>query len=177
MEDTISTRTDLAGKFAHIKGWGHDADPDNDPTYPMKNWTGADHDRLNYEREPQQQQDIELLKSIERPEISRVFGTASPPSGLSGMIRRFAFKFSESTYSHWFPLVLADRINVVEGYLEDFKHGIIPNPLGERGLKSEWKYNRQAVVKNVIVAAAVTAAVVYILKSNNDKKPLHAWSE
>ena len=29
-----------------IPGWGMDADPENDPTYPMKHANGADHDRL-----------------------------------------------------------------------------------------------------------------------------------
>ena len=34
----------LEQKFAHIKGWGIDADPENEPTYPMKNYTGDDQD-------------------------------------------------------------------------------------------------------------------------------------
>ena len=38
----------------HIPGWGMDADPENDPTYPMKHWNGADHQRFNYEKPPQQ---------------------------------------------------------------------------------------------------------------------------
>jgi hypothetical protein len=167
-----SATDDMAARYSHIPGWGHDADPENDPTYPMKNWTGDDHNRIHYEREPQQPETVEILKSIERPELSRVFGTSSPPSGLSGMIRRFAFKFSESTYAHWFPLVLADRINVIEGYLEDFSKGIVPNPIAERGLTSEWKYNREAVIKNIVVAAAVTGALIYMFSRKSDKKKL-----
>ena len=30
----------------NIPGWGMDADPENDPTYPMKRWNGADHECL-----------------------------------------------------------------------------------------------------------------------------------
>ena len=30
-----------------IPGWGMDADPENDPTYPMKRWNGADHERIH----------------------------------------------------------------------------------------------------------------------------------
>ncbi|RZJ34512.1 MAG: hypothetical protein EOO51_09270 [Flavobacterium sp.] len=169
---------DISEKYKHIPGWGYDADPRNNPTYPMKNYTGADHDRLDYEREPQQPVDIEVLKSIERPELSRVFGTSAPPSGLSGMLRRFAFRFSESTYLRWFPLVVADRINVVEGYLDDFAHGTLPNPIAERGLQAEWKYNRRTVIRNVIIGAAVTAAVVYMIKKEKEKRRiLPAWSE
>ena len=104
----------------HIPGWGIDADPENDPTYPMKHWNGADHERFNYDKPTQQPINIEVLHSNERPGVSRVFGTSTPLRGLSGMIRRFAFKYSESTYAHWVPLVLADRIGVVEGYIDDF---------------------------------------------------------
>src|SRR5690606_39113953 len=104
-------------KYLHIKGWGVDADPKNEPTYPMKHYTGDDHGRLSWIRPSQQPENIEVLHSTERPSISAVFGTAQPPSGLSGMIRRYAFKHSESSFAHWLPLLLADRINVIEGII------------------------------------------------------------
>ncbi len=44
---------------------------------------------------------VEVLHSNERPHLTAVFGTSSPPSGLSGSIRRFAFRYSESSYGHW----------------------------------------------------------------------------
>ncbi len=152
----------------HIKGWGIDANPENDPTYPIKEWNGADYQRFNYDK-PQQQQPItvEILHSTERPGVSRVFGTSTPPSGLSGMIRRWAFKHSESTYLHWVPLVLADRINAVEGYIDDFKHGIIPNPFAERGWTAEWKYNKKGVVATLAIGLGVTAAAILLLQQKN----------
>lgn len=159
----------IADSYKHIPGWGIDADPENDPTYPMKHWDGSDHQRFNYEKPPQQPIDVEVLHSIERPGVSRVFGTSAPPSGLSGMLRRFAFKYSESTYSHWVPLVLADRINVVEGYIEDIAKGIIANPFAERGWQAEWKYNRKSLVTKLAVGVAVTAAVVMLLQQKNKK--------
>src|SRR4051812_30047640 len=79
----------MAQKYRHIKGWGIDADPENEPTYPMKKYTGDDHKRTNYKRPVQQPIDIEVLHSNERPNISATFGTVSPPSGLSGVLRRF----------------------------------------------------------------------------------------
>ena len=147
----------------YIPGWGIDADPENDPTYPMKHWNGADHERFNYEKAPQQPVDIEVLHSIERPGVTRVFGTSTPPSGLSGMIRRYAFKYSEATTAHWMALLFADRVNVIEGYIEDFKHGIIPNPFAERGWQAEWKYNRKNFVQKVAIGAAVRTAVVVLV--------------
>lgn len=161
---------EIANSPKNIPGWGIDADPENDPTYPMKHWNGADHQRFNYEKPSQQPIDIEVLRSIERPGVSRVFGTTAPPKGLSGMIRRYAYKnHSESTYAHWVPLVLADRIDVIEGYIEDIMHGIIPNPFAERGWQAEWNYNRKSVVKKVAVGAVVAAAVIGILMQKNNK--------
>src|SRR3954468_6387461 len=70
--------------YKSIPGWGMDADPENEPTYPMKNYTGDDHQRINYERSPQQPLSVEILQSTERPAPSVIFGTSVPPSGLSG---------------------------------------------------------------------------------------------
>jgi hypothetical protein len=36
----------LAKDYSHIKGWGVDADPKNDPTYPMKHRTNDETQRL-----------------------------------------------------------------------------------------------------------------------------------
>ena len=36
-DDTMS-----ADQYSHIPGWGMDADPENDPTYPMKHWTAQE---------------------------------------------------------------------------------------------------------------------------------------
>jgi hypothetical protein len=147
----------------YIPGWGIDADPENDPTYPMKNYNGADFERLNYEKPPQQPVNIEVLKSIERPSVSRVFGASTPPSGVSGEIRRFAFRFSESTYAHWVPLVMADRIGVVEGIIDDFKKGTIPNIFVEKGWKAEWKHNPMGLVTKVLTTALITYGVIKLL--------------
>ncbi len=153
----------LADKYAHINGWGVDADPKNEPTYPMKNWTGDDHERLNYERPPQQPVTVEVLHSNERPNVTAVFGTSSPPSGLSGAIRRYAFRFTESEYGHWLPLLIADRVNVVEGIVDDLKRGYVPNVFAERGWKAEWKYNPKGLAQKVIIGAVVTTVVISLL--------------
>lgn len=125
------------GDFSHIKGWGVDIDPENDPTYPMKKRIDEETRGYTWDRPPLQPVNIEVLKSVERPNITAVFGTSVPPKGLSGMIRRHAFKYSESSYGRWLPLILADRIGVIEGYIEDFSKGTVPNIFAERGWKSE----------------------------------------
>jgi hypothetical protein len=146
-------------EYAHIKGWGIDANPENDPTYPMKRYTGDDHRHLNYNRPPQQKTKIEILKSNERPAITAVFGTSTPPSGVSGILRRFAFRFSEGKWWHWLALIAADRINVIEGLVDDVGSGRLPNIPAERGLKAAWKYDRKRVVRSTVIVLAIGTAI------------------
>lgn len=160
-----ASSNDMASKFAHIKGWGIDADPENEPTYPMKHYTGDDHKRIHYERPPLQPVTTEILHSNERPNVTAAFGTSCPPSGLSGSIRRKAFEYSEGQWRHWLMLILADRVNMVEGIIDDFKSGHVPNIIAERGWTAEWKYNRKNFVKNVAIGVAVTAAISLLLST------------
>lgn len=150
--------------YKSIPGWGMDADPENEPTYPIKNWTGDDHKRINYERGEQQPVNIELLQSNERPRVTTVFGTSLPPSGLSGIIRRYAFKHSEDRYRHWLPLIFADRINVYEGIINDLKTGHIPNIFAEKGFRSTWKHNPKKVVEKVFTVVAAVLVIQSLIK-------------
>jgi hypothetical protein len=171
MEKMIDPAMDrqIANTPKDIPGWGMDADPENDPTYPMKHWNGADHQRIHYERAPQQPVDMEVLQSIERPAITRVFGTSTPPAGLSGAIRRYVFRYSEATAIHWMGLILADRVNVVEGVVADLKSGVVPNIFAEAGWAAEWKYNRKRLMARV-ATKVITVAVVAALLSRKKKK-------
>jgi len=154
-----------------IKGWGIDADPKNDPTYPMR-------ERMNVSQDPDskhrpaslQPVDVELLKSVERPNVSAVFGTPEPPSGLSGMIRRVAFRYSENRYRHWLPLIVADRVNMVEGLVEDLAHGKVPNIWAEKGYDVDWKFNRSGLIMKLAAVTAVSAGVAVWLSSGGKAK-------
>lgn len=147
-----------------IPGWGMDADPENDPAYPMKHTNGADHERLNYEKAPQQRKDMEILHSIERPGVTRVFGTSTPPMGLSGAVRRYAYKYSEATATHWMALILADRINVIEGKIQDLSRGILPNPWIERGWRAQWKHDRAAFVGRAATTVLLVTVGILLMK-------------
>jgi len=155
-------------QYSHIKGWGVDIDPKNDPTYPLKHRTDEEQKGYSWERPTQQAASVEVLHSNERPNVTAVFGTSTPPSGLSGMIRRFAFRYSESSYGHWLPLLLADRVNVVEGIVDDLSKGHIPNIFAEKGWKAEWQHNRKGLITKVVVGVLVTTAVVALI-SRKDK--------
>jgi hypothetical protein len=130
-----------AKDHSQINGWGVDADPKNDPTYPMRNRNNDEHAGYGWERPPQQPIAI---------------------AGLSGAIRRVAFKYSESSYGHWLPLMLADRVGVMEGVLSDLKHGHVPNVFAEGGWKAEWGHNKgRLVLRTLARVALVSAAVAY----------------
>lgn len=151
-------------KHPDIKGWGIDRDKKNDPTYPIKKRTDEEIRGYSWKRPTQQPINIEVLKSVERPNVTAVFGTSAPPKGLSGVIRRWAYKFGEGNFAHWIPLVLADRVDEMEGVIDDLKHGQVPNVFAEKGYKAQWKYNRKGVIKKMAVGAlfaAVTCTMVY----------------
>lgn len=146
-----------------VKGWGVDANPKNDPTYPIKSRNNGEHAGYTWKRPAQQPIDVEVLHSNERPNVTAAFGTSTPPRGLSGMLRRFAFKYSESSYGHWLPLMAADRIGIMEGVVEDVARGHIPNVFAERGWKAEWQHNRGSLLVRIAVPLLlVSAAVAYL---------------
>jgi len=155
---------------AQVKGWGVDADPRNDPTYPMKARNNGEHAGYSWVRPSQQPINTEILHSNERPNVTATFGTATPPSGLSGVLRRIAFEYSESSYGHWLPLMLADRVNVVEGVLDDVMHGHFPNVVQELGWNAEWKHNRKSLVTRIVVGAVVASAAIAYLRRGKQER-------
>ncbi|HZH44723.1 MAG TPA: hypothetical protein VEY50_11640 [Lysobacter sp.] len=103
-----------------VHGWGADLDPTQRPAVPMER-TPPRLDGVHWDEPEQQQQNVEVLRSVERPTITPVFGTSVPPSGLSGVIRRAAYRLSENDIRHWLMLMAADRVNVVEGVFDDVR--------------------------------------------------------
>ena len=156
----MNQMNEIASAGTLTNGWGIDADRDNNPTYPMRRRLDVKEERSGWTRPAQQPIDVEVLRSIERPDVTAVFGTSTPPSGLSGMIRRAAFAYSESSYLHWLPLVLADRINVVEGILNDISRARIPNTFAEAGGRAQWRYNRRHMIDRLLFSAAVAGISV-----------------
>ena len=145
-----------------IVGWGVDADPSNDPTYSYRDRSADDHSG-KWDRPVQQQSEVELLQSVEHKQTPAVFGTSTPPKWISGMMRRMAFRWSESNWAHWLLLLGADRVNMVEGLVEDVVRLKVPNIPKEMGVPAEWRHNKVGLVKKVGVAAVIGAG-------------LYAWS-
>lgn len=169
-QHVATSKTDVGPTFRRpvvdtstIAGWGVDADPRNDPTYPYRDRTADDHSG-EWRRPAQQISSTEILQSVEHKQRPAVFGTASPPTAVSGAIRRLAFRWSESSWTHWLLLIGADRVNMVEGLVEDVARGKIPNIPKEMGVPAEWKHNRLGLVKKVAVAAAIGGVAFALTK-------------
>lgn len=103
-----------------IPGWGADLDPANRPAVPKERMPPR-LENVHWTQPDQQPPGVRVFHSTERPGITPVFGTSVPPSGLSGVIRKRAFRRSENDLRHWLMLMFADRVNVVEGLFEDLR--------------------------------------------------------
>ena len=153
-----------------VPGWGVDADPKNDPTYPIKKRNNGEHAGYSWERPTQQPLTVEVLHSNERPHVTSVFGTSTPPAGLSGAIRRYAFKHSESSYGHWLPLMAADRVGVVEGLVEDVVRGRIFKVFTDRGWRADWQHDRQGLIGRVALRVGLIAGIMALIVAANNRR-------
>ena len=97
-------------------------------------------------------------KSTEHGKLTPVFGNACPPRGLSGLIRDFAYHFSEGRLLRWILLIAADRVDMVEELIIDLAHLRVPNIPAEMGLAAELKYNRKGLARMAAIAALGAAA-------------------
>ena len=156
MDSPTDRSSQAPEKYAHIAGWGADLDHQNRPAYPMERKPPR-LDLAHVHEPAQQPESVEILVSNERSVITPVFGTTVPPSGISGQIRRMAFKFSENDIRHWMLLLFADRVNMVEGIGSDLMRGHIPNFFAEMGGRAEFTHNRDAAIRKATVATAALA--------------------
>jgi hypothetical protein len=126
---------------ARIPGWGVDSDPADRPSVPklkfQEDLTGA-----HWEFPDRQPEKWPRERSIEHKFLTPVFGTAQPPKGLSGVLRRFSYaRYSEGRAAHWLLLMLADRVDAVEEHLKSFATLHPDNPFTETGIKAEFTHH------------------------------------
>lgn len=122
---------------SRIPGWGADLDPADRPSYPRERFapevTGAHWDFP--ERQPEL---TPRERSIEHEMLTPVFGTTTPTRGLSGAIRRHAYKrYSEGRALHWLLLLGADRVDALEHHLASLASTRPDNPVTQTGVLSE----------------------------------------
>ena len=121
---------------ARTPGWRADLDPADRPSVPRLQFDPAAEARVALlEQQP------ELWpreRSIEHARLTPVFGTACPPKGVSGALRKYAYRrHSEAKAAHWLLLLLADRIEVQGSVLRSLVSGRPDNPVTETGVLAE----------------------------------------
>src|ERR687889_507478 len=132
---------------ARIPGWGVDLDPKDRPSVPKlqyqddlsgAHWTFPENQPEKWPRE----------RSIEHKFLTPVFGTSCPPKGVSGMMRKYAYRrFSEGRAAHWLILVVADRVDSLGSHLQSLLTLRPDNPITETGVLSE--FTRHGIASRV----------------------------
>lgn len=97
-EHGFAPQSRVSRDLSHIQGWGADLDRKNRLAVPME------HSPPRLEGAPiappsQQPERMEVFVSPERPHITPLFGTSAPPKGISGMLRRLAYKMTENEFA------------------------------------------------------------------------------
>ncbi|WP_043695894.1 hypothetical protein [Luteibacter sp. 9133] len=129
-----------------IPGWGADLDRANRPAVPMER-TPPRLEGVHWTTPPAQESAVEILQSTEHFVRPPVFGTTVPPRGISGWIRRRAFRHSENDLRHWLMLLAADRVDAAEGMVADvaIKPGVRAVALGSgAALLAVWLIRRNS---------------------------------
>lgn len=113
------------------EGWGIDEAPERRPGVPME---AEPHpaEGARGERPARQHPRVTVLRRRGLAELTPVFGTAQPPRGLSGLLRRGAYRIPEHRARHWLMLMAADRVDV----LEDRLGHALGRPLRRAGMDS-----------------------------------------
>jgi hypothetical protein len=129
---------------ARIPGWGVDLDPKDRPSVPKERFD-PELNGARWEFPERQPERWPRERSIEHKFLTPVFGTACPPKGLSGVMRRYAYRrYSEARAAHWLLLLAADRVDAVESALGSILAGRPDNPVTETGVLSEPSHHGRA---------------------------------
>ncbi|MBG6183882.1 hypothetical protein IWX65_001850 [Arthrobacter sp. CAN_A214] len=69
--------------------------------------------------------------------MTPVFGTSAPLHGVSGAIRRYAYRYGEGRAAHWLILIFADRVDAWGAHAKSFASLRPDNPITQTGVLSE----------------------------------------
>ena len=58
---------------------------------------------------------VEVIKDAQRDQLTPTFGTGPEPRGLSGVLRRAAYRIPDYEVKRWALLLFADRLDAIEG--------------------------------------------------------------
>jgi hypothetical protein len=155
--------------YRQVDGWG--VDLEYHANYPRELPSDVKTARgdVEYWQVPQDR----VFLSTEHPNLTPVFGISSAPGGLSGLLRDYAYKYSEATNRHWMTLIAADRIDILENLIGDIFRGRPDNWVKEKGWTAKLKYDpgrnkRRAIVGAVALGAIAAGIAMYVLNDEDD---------
>ena len=93
-----------------------DAPLSNRPGVPMEE-NPRPREGAHWTQPPSQTDAPDLPHRPDLPSLTPVYGTAVPPRGISGKLRRLAYSIPDHLPRHWLLLLLADRVDAVESLL------------------------------------------------------------
>ena len=112
-ETTSSTPAGTERKPGAGQPIGVDLDPARRPGVPrMHAPEKLPHTRFPPER--QRSRATVFMHGRPHQTFPPVFGTAVPPKGLSGLVRRAAYRYPDHYTRHWTMLLFADRVDLWE---------------------------------------------------------------
>ncbi|HEX5387418.1 MAG TPA: hypothetical protein VFW66_11990 [Gemmatimonadales bacterium] len=101
-------------------GLGADLDASKRPGIPKERQPPSPAEGAHWTEPAQQTPTVPIQKRVGLTHLTPVFGTMQPPHGLSGVLRKAAYKIPEHRAPHWLLLLVADRVDVVESGVADF---------------------------------------------------------
>ncbi|HVF38477.1 MAG TPA: hypothetical protein VM939_01165 [Gemmatimonadaceae bacterium] len=167
-EDVVPARghstEHLPDDFRSITGWGADLDPADRPAVPQE--LPSDVMTARGDVQHWQQPRAKIHMSNEHPELTPVFGESSPPHGLSGRVRDYAYEYGEGMNRHWMLLILADRIDNFENLIGGLFRGRPDNYVREKAWGTLFRLGDRSQKRRMIMtgaAAALAGALIVTL--------------
>lgn len=122
---------------ARIPGWGADLDPADRPSFPRLVWQD-DRSGAHWEHPAAQPGGQRRERSVEHSQMTPVFGTAQPLHGVSGAVKRLAYRrYSEGRTAHWLLLMAGDRVDAWGAHARSLLSGRPDQPFTETGASAE----------------------------------------
>jgi hypothetical protein len=126
---------------ARIPGWGVDLNPKDRPSVPRERFD-PDLSGAHWDFPEKQPEKWPRERSIEHKFLTPVFGTSCAPKGVSGMMRKYAYRrFSEGRAAHWLILMAADRVDSLGSHFQSLLTLRPDNPITETGVLSEFTHH------------------------------------
>ncbi|HWE22804.1 MAG TPA: hypothetical protein VG496_02575 [Myxococcales bacterium] len=110
--------------------YGSDLPGSERPGVPMETSPRALTPTVHWREPERQPPDRRVTKRRELQQLTPVFSSAYPPRGISGVLRRAAYRIPETHPQHFLTLMLADRVDVLEHRVARLLKVVTLLPLG-----------------------------------------------